>query len=112
MERACGAFVGKHDFIAFKAPEKEKRATVRTVYDCRLFRDGKRLTLSISGDGFLYNMVRIIAGTIASVGDGKMSLDLVQDLLSGKKSRGDNPALTLPPNALTLKSVSYEKSPY
>ena len=112
MSEACEVFVGKHDFVAFKAPEKEKRSTVRTVYDCSLIRDGKRVTLSITGDGFLYNMVRIIAGTIVAIGEGKMSLIELSKLLSCKKPRGDNPALTLPPNALILKSVSYEKSPY
>ena len=61
----------------------------------------------ICGEGFLYNMVRILAGALVKVGEGKLSLNELNQLLSGKKQRQDNPALTLPPNALLLKEVKY-----
>ena len=107
MKNACQLFVGKHDFNAFKTPCKDKISTVRTIFSCDLINDGNRIILQICGDGFLYNMVRIIAGTIVEVGEEKLSLEQVSILLTGDKNRIDNPSITLPPNALLLKSVKY-----
>ena len=108
MKKACQLLIGKHDFVAFKSVEKDKVSIVRTIYDAKLIQDGKRLIFSICGDGFLYNMVRIIAGSLVKVGEGKLSLSQFSELLSGRLERSDNPALTLPPNALLLKSVKYD----
>lgn len=107
MQKACELLVGKKDFIAFKSVEKNKISTVREIFSAQLIQEGKRLIFSISGDGFLYNMVRIIAGTLVKVGEKKLSIDDFETLLSGKLTRDNNPALTLPPNALTLKCVEY-----
>ncbi len=107
MQLACKLIEGKHDFIAFKTVDRNDISTVRTVYSAELIQDGKRLVFKICGDGFLYNMVRILAGALVKVGEGKLSLDELNDLLDGKKQRQDNPALTLPPNALLLKDVKY-----
>jgi len=108
MIDACKLFIGKHDFSAFKTPSKDKILPIRTIFDCKLINDGNRLVLQITGDGFLYNMVRIIAGTIVKVGENELSLSEVEKLLNDGKERKDNPALTLPPNALILKSVKYK----
>ena len=107
MRLACKLFEGKHDFIAFKTVDKNDISTVRTIYSAELLQDGKRLVFRICGEGFLYNMVRILAGALVKVGEGKLSLNELTELLSGKKQRQDNPALTLPPNALLLKEVKY-----
>ena len=107
MISACKLIIGKHDFIAFKTVDKNDISTVRTIYSADLVQDGKRLVFRICGEGFLYNMVRILAGTLVKVGEGKLSLNDLSQLLNGKKQRQDNPALTLPPNALLLKEVKY-----
>lgn len=107
MRVACKMIEGKHDFIAFKTVDKNDISTVRTIYSAELLQDGKRLVFKICGEGFLYNMVRILAGTLVKVGEGKLSQNELTQLLSGKKQRQDNPALTLPPNALLLKEVKY-----
>ncbi len=108
MEKACELLIGKHDFVAFKSVEKDKISTVRTIYDAKLIQEGKRIVFSVCGDGFLYNMVRIIAGALVKVGENKLTLNQFGELLSGKFERSDNPALTLPPNALLLKSIKYD----
>ena len=108
MQRACKLIEGKHDFIAFKTNDKNDISTVRTIFSASLIQEGKRLIFTIRGDGFLYNMVRILAGTLVKIGEEKLSLKELEELLGGKKSRQDNPAITLPPNALLLKSVSYK----
>ena len=107
MKEACLIIEGKHDFVAFKTVDKNNLSTVRTIYSAEIIEDGKRLIFRICGDGFLYNMVRILAGTLVKIGEGKLSLLDLQELLNGKKQRQDNPALTLPPNPLLLKSVKY-----
>ena len=107
MQRACKLIEGKHDFIAFKTNDG-KTNTVRTVNFAELIVDNNRLTFRINGDGFLYNMVRILAGTLVKIGEGKMSLDELSRLLDGNKTRENNVALTLPPNALILKQVNYK----
>lgn len=107
MQKACKIIEGKHDFVAFKTVDKNNLSTIRTILSAELIPCDKRLIFKIRGDGFLYNMVRILAGTLVKIGEGELSLVDLQELLSGKKQRQDNPALTLPPNALLLKSVHY-----
>ena len=107
MISACQLFVGKHDFSAFKTTSNDEKSSVRTIYSSTLLLDGNKLIFKICGDGFLYNMVRILAGTLVSVGYGEIPLEQVKSLLCEKMSRQQNPALTLPPNALLLKKVEY-----
>lgn len=107
MQKACDLIVGKKDFVAFKTPDKNKISTVREIFSAKLIQDGKRLVFRICGDGFLYNTVRIMAGALVKVGYKELSLEDFAKLFDGKHSREDNPALTLPPNALTLVKVEY-----
>ena len=107
MKSACQLFVGKHDFSAFKTSGGDEKSCVRTIYSSTLIADGKKLIFRICGEGFLYNMVRILAGTLVKVANGEMSVAQVESLLKNGNSRASNPALTLPPNALILKSVEY-----
>ena len=107
MQKACELLVGKRDFVAFKSVEKNKISTVREIFSARLILNGKRLAFEIRGEGFLYNMVRIIAGALVKIGLGELSLADFEKLLGGNSTRDSNPALTLPPNALTLKTVEY-----
>ena len=70
MQREADSLLGTHDFAAFAASGSAARSTVRTIYRAQVSREGDMVTLLVLGDGFLYNMVRIIAGTLAEVGAG------------------------------------------
>ena len=72
MNRAASAFIGRHDFAAFCAAGSSVSSTVRTIFDCHAEREGDVVKIFVTGDGFLYNMVRIIAGTLMAVGLGKL----------------------------------------
>ena len=105
MQRAADCFVGTHDFAAFQASGGTAKTTVRTLTQAALTHDGDELTLTVSGNAFLYNMVRMIAGTLVEVGKGKLSEDCFLRALS----TGDRLALgpTAPAAGLTLVRVFY-----
>ena len=73
MEEACKYFVGTHDFRAFMSPGSSIKTTIRTIYELYLKRDGDKIQIFITWNGFLYNMVRIIVGTLLKVGNGKIT---------------------------------------
>lgn len=76
MKRAAGHIVGTHDFACFQsAGGQERETTVRTVFSLDVFKNGRDVVIEIAGDGFLYNMVRIITGTLVEVGLGKRDAD-------------------------------------
>ncbi len=114
MQRAAACFVGEHDFSAFCAAGHGRQSTVRTVTQCEvrevatgddLTPRTRRLRLSIAGTGFLYNMVRIIAGTLHEVGRGKIPADAIPGILaSGDRARAGP---TLPPEGLCLSWIRY-----
>lgn len=106
MERVIKLFEGTHDFKGFKSSGgNQKKTTVRTLTKCELKQDGELLSIELSGDGFLYNMVRIIAGTIVDVGLGKIAEeDMIKILESGDRSLAGR---TLPPHGLYLVDVRY-----
>ena len=109
MHRAGQYIVGEHDFRCFMAAGSQVgEDTVRTVYDLSVNRDGQWITLSISGNGFLYNMVRIITGTLVEVGLGRRSEESVAAVIEGKSR-----ALaghTAPPQGLYLDKVFYDET--
>lgn len=109
MISAAEYFLGTHDFAAFCASGSSVKTTVRTVHSLSIKEEqqnGDRLiTLSISGSGFLYNMVRIIAGTLIDVGLGRKNVSDVNDiLLSRNRSIA---SATAPPQGLTLMRINY-----
>ena len=106
MRASAAALLGTHDFAAFAASGSVAKTTVRTVHALRIDRRGPEVTLWILGNGFLYNMVRIIAGTLQEIGTGKRSGDAFQQALSRK----DRLLLgqTAPAQGLTLEAVFYE----
>lgn len=107
MRREALSLVGAHDFAAFAASGSVVKDTVRTIYAVSLSRRGDELTLRITGNGFLYNMVRIIAGTLISVGAGKLEPGaFARALESG--SRLDL-GVTAPAHGLTLMEVYYDQ---
>lgn len=107
MEKAIKYFEGEHDFKGFKSSGgSEKKTTVRTLTNCSIRKDGTRIYIELTGNGFLYNMVRIIAGTIVDVGLGKIKADNIPEILeSGDRTKAGK---TLPPHGLYLVSVNYE----
>lgn len=98
-------FVGTHDFSAFKASGGKTEDCVRTVYSAYFEKKGDFVIFRISGNGFLYKMVRLIVGTLLSVSDGKLSAEDIKTLLNGKNQ---TPGFTAPPHGLFLNKVCYE----
>ncbi len=109
MEKSLEFFIGTHDFKGFQAAGAMTKTTVRTIYDAKLSRRGKYLYLDILGDGFLYNMVRIIAGTLIYIGKGKMRCNRVKDILRTGERKLAGP--TAPPHGLCLEKVYYDGKP-
>ena len=105
MRAALPALLGTHDFAAFQAAGGTAKTTVRTLDRAEITRDGDRLTLIVSGNAFLYNMVRIIAGTLAEIGLGRLAPDAFERALaSGNRL---DLGMTAPPQGLELTEVRY-----
>lgn len=111
MKAAVSALIGEHDFTSFCSSGSEVKHKVRTIYDIQIREkqfftdeeDSKLITVEVSGNGFLYNMVRIIVGTLMEIGKGK-PYDIGQ-ILNGQDRRLAGP--TAPAQGLFLKQVSY-----
>lgn len=107
MESACRAMEGEHDFKCFCASGSSVKTTVRTIYSIKLNYHATHLIISVCGNGFLYNMVRSIAGEILAIGSGQKTLEsLMKALGTGDRSLI---AKTMPARGLTLRSVEYEE---
>ena len=110
MRRACPLFLGEHDFAAFRATGSSAKTTVRTLYalsvDVFTQYGGTMYEMRVTGNGFLYNMVRILAGELIALGTGRASPDAV----SAAFAAGDRTLLakTMPAKGLTLEQVEYE----
>ena len=109
MRRAAELLVGRHDFAAFRATGGSARTTVRTITRLTLTQDGPLLYLDVTADGFLYNMVRIIAGTLLEVGAARRTLAEVRKALETGERR--YAGRTLPPHGLCLEEVIYGDGP-
>ena len=135
MKQAAGMFVGRHDFAAFQATGSSAKTTVREIYDCAVTANHAKqnggvlfpadtsfcaaekqpahdhipylITLTITGNGFLYNMVRIIAGTVLYVGLGKIPPDAIPKIINSRDRT--KAGKTMPPEGLTLLGVGYTK---
>lgn len=105
MKRAAAYLVGEHDFTSFCTKKEDVTNCVRTIYSLELDRSGDLLTLRIRGNGFLYNMVRIITGTLLRVGGGMIDPDAMPELLAAK-DRGCA-GETAPPQGLRLVQIEY-----
>ena len=105
MHEEAQALCGTHDFAAFAASGSVATSTVRTIYRAQVTRSGETVTLTVLGDGFLYNMVRIIAGTLMEVGTGRRAPGAIARAIE----TGDRLALgqTAPAKGLTLMRVLY-----
>lgn len=105
MRRASKAFIGTHDFIGFSSSGRTVKTTVRTIYELNIIQNGSNILIEVVGNGFLYNMVRIITGTLVFVGSGKISADDMEQIIaSGDRTRA---GITAPPQGLFLTEVYY-----
>lgn len=105
MRHAAKAFLGEHDFIGFASSGFTVKTTVRTIYSLDITKEKNLLTIDICGNGFLYNMVRIIAGTLVFVGSGKTDYCDMADIIASKCR--ERAGITAPANGLFLKEVYY-----
>lgn len=104
MQTAAGYFVGEHDFKSFCQVNAQVRSTVRTVTDVKVYEEGSDIIIRVTGNGFLYNMVRIMAGTLLEVGQGKRSPHEIPDMIAARNREAAGP--TAPAHGLML--VKYE----
>ncbi|QZY54593.1 tRNA pseudouridine(38-40) synthase TruA [Crassaminicella profunda] len=106
MKEATNYFIGEHNFKSFMASGSSIVNTVRTIHELNLYEKDELLILEAKGNGFLYNMVRIIAGTLVDVGRGKIKLkDLPVIIKSCKREKAGH---TAPPQGLYLAKVFYQ----
>ena len=104
MQEAAKYFVGEHDFKSFCQVHAQVDSTVRTVYDVSVYEEGADVVIHVTGGGFLYNMVRIMAGTLMEVGQGKRKPEEIAEIIEAKDREAAGP--TAPAHGLTL--IKYE----
>lgn len=104
MNQAALLLLGQHDFSAFCSIARFKKSTVRTIQSLTITRQGEELVFTVTGDGFLYNMVRILVGTLIEVGQGSRSPESIPDLFGAKREKAGGMA---PAKGLCLQEVFY-----
>ncbi len=105
MKKAIKHFEGEHDFKGFRASGTSSKNSVRIIYKAEVKQCGERIIIELSGNGFMYNMVRIISGTIVDVGLGKITPEEIPEIIESKdRSKAGK---TLPANGLYLVEVYY-----
>ena len=106
MKEAAKYFEGEHDFKAFRASGTSSKSSVRTIYKLEILeKENNRIHIEVTGNGFLYNMVRIISGTLVEVGLGKIKPEEIEEIIDSKdRSRAGK---TLPAHGLFLLNVEY-----
>lgn len=107
MSEAASYLVGTHDFASFCAANAQVKSTVRTIYSCTVQKENDIITIRVTGNGFLYNMVRIIAGTLIEVGAGKRRPVEIKDILAAENRDAAGP--TAPAQGLTMMGIEYEE---
>lgn len=106
MQAAADQFVGTHDFAAVRSVGTDVKSTVRTVYDYRVRREGNLIALSVSANGFLYNMARAMAGTVVYAAEGKFPPAAIGAILDAGNRTAAGP--TVPPGGLYLTHLWYD----
>ena len=104
MRQAAGLLLGKHDFSAFCSNAKMKKSTLRELYAIEISRQGEEVRIRFTGNGFLYNMVRILTGTLIEVGRGQRRPEDIPDLFGGKREQA---GFLAPAQGLCLEEVVY-----
>ena len=104
MRAAAEYFLGEHDFSAFNANKKMKKSTIRRIDSFLIQRQGEELVFTVTGNGFLYNMVRIMVGTLVEVGRGERMPESIPMLFGAKREEA---GLLVPAQGLCLMEVEY-----
>ena len=105
MNEFAKQIIGTHDFYAFSSSGRSVEDTVRTISECYVTKNGDDIKLTVTADGFLYNMVRIIVGTAVAVSDGRINPSDTLDILESKQR--DKAGVTAPAHGLFLEKVHY-----
>lgn len=114
MKQAASHFIGEHDFTSFCSPQTNAISKIRTVYETEIMcynasvsgvSDAREIVIRVTGNGFLYNMVRIIAGTLIAVGQGRISPDVISAMIEARDRRAAGP--TAPAKGLTQVGIRY-----
>ncbi|WP_018924639.1 tRNA pseudouridine(38-40) synthase TruA [Salsuginibacillus kocurii] len=106
MQEAAAALIGRHDFTSFSGTNTKVNSKVRTLYVAEVEEQGDELIFTFRGDGFLYNMIRILVGTLLEIGVGRKK-DSIEAILAAKDRRKAGP--TVPGSGLYLWEIGYEK---
>lgn len=105
MKKAAKFFIGIHDFKAFKSSGTSSKSSIREIYTAEVIEENERIKIELTGSGFLYNMVRIISGTLVEVGLGKIKPEEIKDIIESKDRT--KAGKTLPAHGLYLVEVYY-----
>lgn len=105
MKKAIKYFIGKHDFAGFKSSGTSSKDSIREIYKAEIFAKEDKIIIELTGSGFLYNMVRIIAGTLVDVGIGKIDPEDIPQIIESKDRK--RAGKTLPAHGLYLVEVKY-----
>lgn len=105
MKKSCQYFIGEKDFIGFRSTGSSVQGTIRTIHDLHIEEDRDIIKIYVSGDGFLYNMVRIIVGTLLMVGSNKIPPEEIKNIIDSKDRK--RAGICVPARGLTLEEVFY-----
>ena len=105
MQKACQYFIGEHDFKSFCSARAQVKTTVRTIYKAEIIKEGEYLLFNVTGNGFLFHMVRIIVGTLIKVGRGKIAPEQIPTILEACNRSAAGP--TAPSRGLTLMKYEF-----
>ncbi|MBR1743840.1 MAG: tRNA pseudouridine(38-40) synthase TruA [Lachnospiraceae bacterium] len=107
MKQAAKAFIGEHDFAAFCSAGAQVESTVREIYALSVEKNGELISIRVTGNGFLYHMVRIIAGTLLEVGKGRILPEEVEKIIASCDRKNAGP--TAPAKGLKLLEICFEE---
>lgn len=107
LDTEAKSFIGKHDFSSFCASGSSVGSTVREIYSFDVIRKGDKVEFKVSGDGFLYNMVRIMVGTLLDINRGKIPKGSITEII--ESNNREKAGVTAPPDGLYLNKVFYEE---
>lgn len=105
MQQAANELVGTHDFSAFSSQKTHVQSKIRTIYRCNIHKHPTSIAIEVTGNGFIYNMVRIIAGTLVNVGSCRIPVSEIPRIIASQDRGLAGP--TFPPHGLTLLRVGY-----
>jgi tRNA pseudouridine38-40 synthase len=105
MNKAAKRLIGKKDFKSFASAADKRETSVRTIFDCEAKAEGEWVYIDVEGDGFLYNMVRNIVGTLVEVGVGRLEPEKIKEILEAKDRTAAGPIA--PPQGLCLMWIKY-----